>query len=129
MTKKITTRASKIAKVAAIGAGVAALSAGGYYFFGPKGKQHQKKAKAWMLEMETEVEKKLKKVKSVTKPIYDKSIDSLALTYSKEYKDHAAEIKAFAQKLKGDWKKVDEKVSHVVKKVTKNAKKAVKKSA
>jgi hypothetical protein len=96
-------------KEMAISAGIAAVSAGAYYFLGPKGKRHQKKTKAWMKEMENEVEKKLKKAKSVTEPLYHKIVDAMATTYSNEYKEHEDEIDAYAKKLKGEWKKIERK--------------------
>jgi uncharacterized protein HemX len=94
----------------AIGAGVAAVGAGAYYFLGPKGKQHRGKAKAWMTEMETDVEKKLKKAKSVTQPLYRDAVDTVAATYSKRYKEYAPEIKALAKKLKGEWKRTRNRI-------------------
>ena len=47
-----------VGKVAAIGAGMAAVSAGAYYFLGPDGKKHQKAAKGMMKKMEKELEDK-----------------------------------------------------------------------
>ena len=46
-------------KVAAIGAGMAAVSAGAYYLLGPDGKKHQKDAKGMMKKMEKELENKI----------------------------------------------------------------------
>lgn len=109
-------------KVIAIGAGVAALGAGAYYFLGPNGKKNQQKAKVWMTKMEKEIGSKMKKIKSATEPIYHKTVDALTETYSKQYKEHAPEIKAFAKQLKSNWKKVEQKVKPVSKQ-TKKAKK------
>lgn len=116
-----------VGKVAIIGAGVAAVGAGAYYLLGPKGKQHQKKVKALMTEMKKGVEKELKKVKSVTEPLYQSAVDAMATTYSKQYKEHADEINAFAKKLKGEWKSVQQKARPVVKAV-KKVKSTVKKA-
>ncbi|MFA5996459.1 MAG: hypothetical protein WC790_01925 [Candidatus Paceibacterota bacterium] len=114
MTKKKAVTKKKVVKkkksgmsagtAAAIGVGVAAVGAGAYYFLGPKGKQHREKAEVWMTKMETDIEKKLKKTKSVTLPLYREAIDTVAATYSKQYKEHAPEIKALAKKLKAGWK-------------------------
>ena len=100
----------------AIGVGAAAVGAGAYYFLGPKGKQHQKKAKAWMAVMKIEVEKDLKKAKSVTEPLYHSAVDAIAATYSRQYKEHAGEINAFAKKLKEDWRGAQRKARSAVKK-------------
>ena len=60
-----------VGNIATIGAGAAAVGAGAYYFLGPKGKQHRGKAKSWMVEMEKEIEKKLKKAKMPPKKLFD----------------------------------------------------------
>lgn len=105
-----------VGKAAVIGMGVAATGAGAYYLFGPKGKQHQKKAKDWMAEMKMKVEEDLKKVKNVTESLYHNTIDSMAATYSKKYREYADEINAFAKKLKSEWKCVGNEARSVVKK-------------
>lgn len=103
-------------KIAAIGVGVAAAGAGAYYLLGPKGKQHQKQAKAWMEKMKLEVEKNLKKIKDITKPLYHNTVDSIAAIYNKKYKEHEKEINAFAKKLKGEWKNAQNKARPIIKK-------------
>ncbi|MFA5997921.1 MAG: hypothetical protein WC814_00790 [Candidatus Paceibacterota bacterium] len=114
MTKKKVVKKKKsgmsVGTAAAIGAGVAAVSAGAYYFLGPKGKQHRGRAKVWMTKMETDIEKKLQKAKSVTQPLYRDAVDTIAATYSKRYKEHAPEIKALAKKLKAGWKNTRNKI-------------------
>lgn len=127
MTEKKVIKKSKIStgKVIAIGASVAALGAGAYYFLGPNGKKNQQKAKVWMTKMEKEVGGKMKKVKSATLPIYHKTVDTLAETYSKQYKEHAPEIKAFAKHLKSNWKGVEKKAKPVIKKAKKTIEKTI----
>lgn len=112
-------------KVMAIGAGVATLAAGAYYFLGPNGKKNQQKAKVWMTKMEKEAKNKLGKIKDITKPIYDKTVDSLVENYSKQYKEHAPEIKSFAKHLKSSWKNVEKQAKPVIKKAKKNAEKTI----
>ena len=51
-------------KKVALGAGIAAVGAAGYYFLGPKGKEHQKKAKDWTEKTEKKVIDKIKKVEA-----------------------------------------------------------------
>ncbi|MFA5934803.1 MAG: hypothetical protein WC827_02900 [Candidatus Paceibacterota bacterium] len=123
-TKKIIS----VGKVAAVGAGVAAVSAGAYYLFGPKGKQHQRMAKNWLVKMEKDIEIKIKKAKSVTKPIYHGAVDAMAKTYSKQYKEYSGEINAFAKKLKNEWKDTEKKVVPAIKKTKSVIKKTIKKS-
>ncbi len=124
MAKKKKSRVSA-GRVAAIGAGIAAVGAGAYYLFGPKGRQHRGKAKAWMTEMEFEVEKRLKKAKRITAPLYQDTIDAMAAAYSKQYKEHAGEINAFAKKLKGEWKNAQRTARPVMKKARRAVKKAI----
>jgi len=93
-------------KMMAVGAGVAALGAGAYYLLGPDGKKHQKNAKALFVKMKNEVVKDVKKLRNVTAPLYNNAVDEVSASYSRQYKAHGAEIKAFAKKLKNDWKKM-----------------------
>jgi uncharacterized protein HemX len=86
----------------ALGAGVA----GAYYLLGPKAKIHQKKVLALTAKMKKDLTAKAKKVKDMTEPLYKKTVDTLAATYGKQYKAHEKDIKAFAKKLKAEWKKV-----------------------
>lgn len=118
-TKKETTKTKKMSKgkMVAIGAGVAAISAGAYYLFGPDGKKNQKKVGVLMDKMEKEAKSKIKKAKDITKPIYDKAIDSVAETYSKQYKMHEKEIKSVAKKLKGEYKAAVKTAKKTIKKV------------
>ena len=114
-----------VAKIAAVGAGVAAFGAGAYLFLGPDGKKNRNKAKAWMVKMEKEAEGKMKKIKSATEPIYHKTVDTLAEAYSKQYKEHAGEIKAFAKHLKTSWKSAKTQAKPVIKQVKKTVKKTI----
>ena len=114
--KKITKKKKVSAgKVIAIGAGVAVLGAGAYYFLGPNGKKNQKKATAWMLKMKKEAKKKVSTIKKVSAPVYHEVVDKLATTYAKQYKAHAPEVKAFAKQLKSKWKSEEKKVKSIKK--------------
>ena len=101
-TKKGISGSKKVAAVA----GLAALSVGAYYLLGPNGKANQKKASALFAKMKKEVTSEVEKVQEVTNPIYQKAVDFVALNYSKQYKAHEKDIKAFAKKLKNEWKKI-----------------------
>jgi len=50
-------------------AGVAAVGTGAYYFLGPDGKKHQKKALAMMTKAKNEVVNDIKKAKPVIKRV------------------------------------------------------------
>ena len=66
----------KVVIGAGVGAGIAALSAGAYYFLGPKGKAHQQKAKALVAKYKPEIKKLANKLegewKSVSKTVAKK---------------------------------------------------------
>ncbi|MDO8183746.1 MAG: hypothetical protein Q7T49_02060 [bacterium] len=123
MTKKKS--GMSVGKAVGLGVGVAAVGAGAYYLLGPKGKQHQKKASAWAAEMKKEIEKELKKVKNVTKPLYQDTVDTIAKTYSKKYKNYSGEINSFAKKLKGEGGGLQHKTRLTLKKVKSNTKKVI----
>ena len=106
MVKKKPIKKSSISagKVAAISAGIATLGTGAYYLLGPKGKKHQKKAAVWMTKMQKEIGKKARTVQN-----YHKAVDALVDNYSKQYKENAGEIKAFAKHLKDQWEVSEKK--------------------
>jgi gas vesicle protein len=111
-------------KILAGVAGAAALGAGAYYLLGPKAKVHQKKAKALMVKMQKEVEREIKKAKENSGPMYHKAVDMISENYAKQYEMHEPEIKAFAKKLKREWKGA---VKKATKKPTKKSTKVSKK--
>ncbi|MCX6752581.1 MAG: hypothetical protein NTZ87_03760 [Candidatus Nomurabacteria bacterium] len=107
---KNTKKGMSVGKKVAVGAGLAAIGVGAYYLLGPNAKVHQKKAEALFLKMKKEVESEIKKVKEVSLPVYHKAVDVISENYAKQYKAHEKEIKAFAKKLKKEWKGVSKKV-------------------
>jgi len=125
MIQKKQTKKSNVSvgKVVGVTAGVAALGAGAYYFLGPNGKKNQKKAKVWMNKIKKDTEKKITKIKNVSEPIYHSVVDTIVANYSKQYKEHAPEIKAFAKDLKSEWNKIEKKSKPIIKKVQKKVKK------
>ena len=109
-------------KMVAMGATAAALGAGAYYLFGPNNKKHQQKARALMVKMKREISMGIRKAKVVGTPVYYKAVDAISANYAKQYKMHAGEIKAFAEKLKSEWKGVN-KIVKKTKRVTKKKRK------
>ncbi len=99
--KKISTGA-----VVAIGAGVAALGAVSYYFFGPHGKRHRKTFKGWMIKMKGEIIEKLENASEVTEAAYHGIIDSIANAYIRSGKGTEADVKRYADELKRQWKRI-----------------------
>ncbi len=102
MKKNTTTGVSK-GKIVAIGAGVAALAAASYYFFGPQGKKNRATAKGWMIKMKGEIVDKMEDAKEVTQEVYDTIVDKVAAGYAKNAKAHP-ELALYVDTLKKQWK-------------------------
>ena len=105
-------------KVAAIGAGMAAVSAGAYYLLGPDGKKHQKDAKGMMKKMEKELGNKF-----VTPGM--KKTEQLMMSKAKAYLGIAEKKVAKATKVA---KKTEKKVLNKATRALAPKKKAAKKA-
>ncbi len=97
-------------EMVAAGAGIAALAAGIYFFFGPDGKKHQKKMKGWMVSMKGEVLEKLEETQEVTEPVYNNIVDSIASAYSIAGKIPKNEIMELASDMKRQWRTIKKTV-------------------
>lgn len=86
--------------VVGIGAGIAALAAGSYYFFGPEGKKNRGKLKGWMIKMKGEIIEKMEDAGEMTEAAYHQIVDSVA----EKYLGTNDGVKAFAESLKRQWK-------------------------
>src|SRR3954462_15246802 len=95
--------------IAAVGAGVLALAAGSYYFFGPEGKKNRGKLKGWMIKMKGEIIEKMESTKDLTEAAYEKIVDAVASKYQKAGKLSEAEVRMFAEILKRQWKGISRK--------------------
>ncbi len=120
--KKNTKKGISTGSVVAIGAGVAALAAASYYFFGPQGQKHRKTAKGWMLKMKAEIVEKMEGAKEMTQSAYDTIVDTVAAKYNK-YPEAAAMVNL----LKKQWKGIASSTKTGKKAVKKTVAKAVKK--
>ncbi len=110
-----------VGKKVAVGAGLAVVGAGVYYFFGPNAKKHQKKAKTLVNKVKKEVEREVKKAKEITIPLYHKAVDTVTKNYARQYKLHEKDIKALASKVKKEWKGVKRVAKKTVRKTKKKA--------
>lgn len=126
MTKNNKTKTSEGKMIAGAAVGAAAIGAGAYYLFGPNGKANQKKAKALYNKIKIEVKKEVKKVKTVTPPLYHKAVDVISQNYKEQYKLHEKDIKSIAERLKSEWKDISGKAKKAVKQTKTKAKRAVK---
>lgn len=139
MKKDMNKKGISAGGVVAIGAGVAALAAASYYFFGPEGKKNQKKMKGWMIKMKGEIVDKMEDAQDMTESAYHAIVDAVASAYQKSSKVATADVADYVTILKKQWrgisgslkkptKKTATKVAKkVATKVTKTVKKAAKK--
>lgn len=125
---KATGKKSHAMELVVIGASVAAMAATAYFFLGPKGKKHQKQAKAWAIKMKGDVVEKLERARDITEPIYHEIIDSVAREYEKGKKANRTEINALAHDLKKHWKTISSSARAAKRNVVKDAGRIAKKA-
>lgn len=101
------------AQMFALGAGVTAIAAATYFFFGPEGKKHRSESKVWALKMRAEVMEKLEDAGEVSESAYHDIVDSVAAKYEKAMKEGSVEIGALAHDLKKHWKNIGKSVQAV----------------
>jgi aminoglycoside phosphotransferase family enzyme len=117
-------------EMAMVGAGIAAIAAGAYFFFGPQGKKHQKQMKGWMVRMKGEVLEKIEGAKEMSEEAYNEIVNTVARTHELAGKIPKEEIMALATDLKKQWRSIKKNASgtkKVVKKASATAKKTAKK--
>jgi hypothetical protein len=119
---------SSVVKMAAIGASLAGIAATAYFFLGPKGKKHQRDAKAWAIKMKGDVVEKLETAREVSEPVYHEIIDSVASEYTNGMKASKEEIAELAADLKKHWKTISNSPKKLKKHVLAGAKRVVKKA-
>ena len=117
-------QSSSMGKIVSVGAGVAALAAAGYCFWGPNGKKNQKATKSWMIKMKGDVVEKLESMEEISKETYDKVVDAASRAYETAA-GNKADVEKMAKELKSHWKSIAAKAMKAMPK----AKKAVKKTA
>lgn len=98
----------KVETAIATGAGLVALAAAGYFFFGPDGLKHRdqtkKKLKGWMLKLKGEVLERLEEAKEISEGAYHEIVDTVAGDYLKRGKINKAEVEKLVRELKRHWK-------------------------
>lgn len=119
MTNKKTKGTSDTLKYTTIGVSLASLAAGAYFFFGPKGKNHQKHAKAWVIKMKGDIIEKLESAEEITEPIYHAIIDTVAADYKKKLKNSQGDVDEIVDNLKKQWKNLNKTIKSKTKTITK----------
>ena len=128
MKKKTARSGANAVKLAVLGASLATVAAGAYFFLGPKGKKHQKHARAWAIKMKGDVVEKLEMARDISETVYNEIIDSVARTYAKGKKASHKEIRALKQDLKKHWKTISSSARAVKREGLKGAGKVAKKA-
>lgn len=126
MKKDMNKKGISAGGVVAIGAGVAALAAASYYFFGPEGKKNQKKMKGWMIKMKGDIVDKMEDAQDMTEAAYHAIVDSVSSAYQKSSKVAASDVADYVTILKKQWRGISGTLKKPAKK--KAAPKAVKKA-
>ena len=119
---------SNAVQLTILGTTLAGLVAGAYFFLGPKGKKHQKHAKAWAIKMKGDVVEKLEKAKEISEPVYHEIINSVSKDYEKGMKAGKAEIDELATDLKKHWKTISGTAKIAKRKILKDASRIAKKA-
>lgn len=96
----------QVAVVAGVAAGLAALTAAGYFVFGPNGKNNRKQIKGWSLKMKGEILERLEKLRDVTPEVYNTIIDEVSAKYGKIKSISDVEVAAVAMDLKKHWRAI-----------------------
>lgn len=109
-----------------VAAGLAALAAGSYFIFGPKGKNNRKAIKGWTLKMKGEVLEKIEKLKEVTPDLYEKVINEVSAKYAKVKDISADELAMLVADMKKHWKAISNDLAPKKKAAKKVVKKVVK---
>lgn len=102
--------------VVAVSAGVAAVAAASYYLFGPKGAQHRKKLRGWVIQMKGDVIRELETLKEVSEPIYNQVVETVAKKYLQQGAIAKADVAALVKELKAHWKSISGMKKTVTKK-------------
>lgn len=112
--------------IAEIGAGLAAVgatAATGYYFYGSNdAKKHRKLAVKWVNDMQKEVLKEAKRLKSVTPEAFADVVDRVAKTYQDVRMLSAVEVKRAVKELKENLDIVQHDAKYIVRKSVSRAK-------
>lgn len=135
MAQKKKTEITTAQKVGvAVGLTTAVVAAAGTYFlYGSKSAAKNRKAvKSWMLKAKAEILEKLEEAKEMTQEDYEHLVNTVATVYSELKTASRADIKAFKDEMKDQWRSIERVAKPKKKPATKKAtpaKKAVKKVA
>jgi len=117
---------SHIGEAVAITAGVVALSAAGYFLFGPNGKKNRKEIKGWTLRAKGELLEKIEGMEVVTAEGYKKAVEQVTKKYATLKSVTPEELKKLGDEMLKHWRAIER--DHAPKKATKKGgKKAVSK--
>ena len=112
-----------------LAAAAAAASAAGFYFFGSKdAEKNRKKVSKWAGDMKNDVVKNAKKLKKLDEKAYKAIVDESMKAYTSVKSIDKADLAAAAAELKKNWAHVKSEIVRVEKKGVKTSSAAVKKT-
>ena len=91
----------------ALGASVVAAMAGGYFLYGPHGRENRKKVRAWTIKARGEILAELEKMKEVTAEKYDQAVEKVTAKYAKMKDVSADEIGDLKKDMKKYWRQIN----------------------
>jgi len=95
------------------GAGLITTIAGGYFLYGPQGKDNRKQIKSWMIKARGDMLAEIEKMKEVTKENYDASVDKISAKYSKLKDVGEKDIDMLRKDLKKYWNQIQSDVKKI----------------
>jgi gas vesicle protein len=90
-----------------IAGAAAAAVAGGYFLYGPDGKENRKKVEGWALKMKGEVLEKIEKTKDLTEQKYHIIVDAAVAKYGKTKEVSETKVKQLGKELKKHWAEIE----------------------
>ena len=90
-----------------IAGAAAAASAATYYLYGPKGKQHRKQVKGWMLKASGEIMEQAERARHMDRAQYEALIARVADKYKKVKSIDNKDVEKLKKELKGHWKIIE----------------------
>lgn len=82
---------------------------GGYYFFGPRGRQHRDDMERWVLKAKAEVLDGMGRIQDVTEDQYHRIVDEVADRYGQMTDVGRDRARRFSQRFKERWQEMREK--------------------
>jgi hypothetical protein len=84
------------------------LAVGGYFLYGPKGREHRKALEKWVTQAKAEILKRMEQVQDITEEQYHKIVDEVTDKYSKVAEIGTEKASMAGSYFKRQWNKMRE---------------------